>query len=1020
MTTAPVHPVLEADGTLLIDNLPEDRRVLEHVVVRGALIVRPKRTLRALEELEVTIALPELVHPLRIHCTVVILQPERAVLKLDEDSVIRVESAQRGDAKLGPPVLNGSVIRFAQEADLARAEAALCQHGFVMALPNAPSMDASTVRLALGDIESEVALTARIMPHPSGSVAIQIAEAAACTPIVRELRQRLIAAMAARPADVPSTPQGDAPDLALTTNMASPPVDDDHTRLSADAIEPPPFDLARPPRASAESPSFIDDVAPSPTSGVAPHAPRVVPGDFPGVDDDFSVSSIDGSTRALAPEDSTRLVGRAASPMPSEESAPSPVIDDIAPVPQAASVPMSNYPDVDDDFMPPPTSPGLEERIASSAFAFESIGDDASEVEFMLTSEPMSPLPLAIATTAAPSSEPFFDGKTLHHVDVGLVESSASALLQHGAVFALGARPTRSPEARIRIACGDVVGNTEHDVMVLAGALDHVIIQPLHKDPFVAALRQFSASASVTSTVETTHAAKAEAPQPAAPDEGRTVGIEKHASDASPSTTLDTPPAQSVQTAPPRLVDAALRFDLKEDVAHHLAELRTYGALLALGRMRVGAEPRELSLEIAGTDVGTTPVKLAPMSEDAWVVMFTDAKAACALLEAGLARTNAQPSEPTSSEGGPDATTSTTPLGLSSSGHFKNPTSPDAVLALPVVEKPTAAELAEPSLPLLLRVLIGSGRSCHVLIEIDNAVHRFAIVNGGAIRAMTPLSTLGRALSGASGTYVVEALPARVTYKVKGSSKELLTEALRGLIARLSYDDLPRGFAAHDKESPLVAIEHARTIDAIAFTGTQLRLVKSLLDGQHSMADVLASPAGARAAWETLYLLGIFRALTWTTRTAASEKSNRSAAKSFLDEISKKNHFEVLGVHWSGSPKLIEPAYRALRDRWAPTSQLGRADPASAEQIMVRIDEAFAVIKNTSDRQKYRRDTIKVKWSQQIEVMTEHAKLAIYRKSFHEAQETLEGLLDFHASPDVDALVRQLAKVKNGGKVEET
>jgi hypothetical protein len=422
-----------------------------------------------------------------------------------------------------------------------------------------------------------------------------------------------------------------------------------------------------------------------------------------------------------------------------------------------------------------------------------------------------------------------------------------------------------------------------------------------------------------------------------------------------------------------------------------------------------------VSIAVAGQNAGTLPVRFAPMSEDTVVVMFTDKVAACGVLEGAIAR--ASTSTATSADGPP---TSDTPMAIALSGRFQNPTTAEGILRLPVIDAPTEAELKSPPFPLLLRLLLSSAHSFHVTIEVENSILRFAIVNGSGVRAMTPFNTLGRSLAAPTGSYVVEPLGEKVTYKVKGTSKDLLTEVLRGLISRLSYDELPRPFAAQTKMTPFVPPDRNRALDAIAFTGTQLRLQKGFLNGGHTFADVLASPAGARAVWETIYLLQIFRALEWREpETTNKSDKKRTPAESFLADTQGRNHFEVLGVHWSISPKLLEPAHRALRERWSPQGALGKADPAAAKKILERLDEAFAVLQKTTDRQRYRREVVKVKWSQQAEMMLDHAKLAIYRKSYQDAQETLEGLLDFMPSPEAENLVRQLAKARNGGKADD-
>jgi hypothetical protein len=774
MTMSPALPVLVADGTLRIDALPVERRELEHLVVRGALIVVPERPLRALEELDVTIVLPDLANPLRIHCTVVILQPTRAVLKLDDSSVVRVEAAQRGPAKVGPPVLEGDVVRFAQEADLARAEVALCQHGFVMALPRSPAMDASAVRLALGAIENDVALSARILPHPSGSVAIQVADAAACGPIIADLRRRLIADLAAR-------------------------------RRAAEEAEA----LARDESEAALAP-VVDETAPTPI-----------------VDETTPAPVVDETTPAPVVDDTARapVVDAPLAAMSISAVAPVPMSAQLSSAPFVGSSPDA---DLDDEFMPPPNG------NVPAAF---SIGS------------PVSAPPAAKADTSrdvqrAPAvtarEEPHLDDGVLRFPDALALDEACTALKQLGALRVLGSPPKRSPEARIRLASVVDTSDGEHDVLLMAGGEGHVIIQPQNGAALLDALdRLRTAAEKVPSAAEAV-----------------TVDGESHLAQAIAPATTDAPVVEPVNTtAPPRLVEGALHFDVMEHLAVHSAEIRMHGALLAIGRVRLGAEPKQVSVVVGGTARGTVSVSIVPMSEDTVVLMFPDSESVSAHLDTARlqAERTSSGEQADESAGADDASfvEGDTPSGLQSSGRFKNPTTAEETLRIPIVGTPSPAELAEPSIPLLLRVLLSTGRAFHILVEVDNSIHRFALTGGTGVRAMTPLSTLGRNISGPVGNYVVEPLVEKVNYKVKGTAKELLTEALRGLINRLSYDELPRPFAAHEAQCPNVPAAQLRTLEAIALTGTQTRLQKSALNGTQTLAEVLTSPAGARAVWET-------------------------------------------------------------------------------------------------------------------------------------------------------------------------
>jgi len=968
--------VLAEDGRLVTDALPEERRTLDALIVRGALIVAPARALVPLESVPVILDPPLVAARYEMRCTVVILQPGRAVLRLDDRGVLRLDAFRRGVSTVSPPHIASNVVRFVEEADLARAYSALCQHGFIMAIAKGDAevaMSAGNVRLALADVVHESSVDARLMPHPSGSVAIQLASPSACIGVVDDLRRRAAASILERAAALTPPPPTPAPLVVEPPPVAHPPPaasPGDAAPIDRAPIDRAPIDRAPIDRAPIDAAPRISDVAPVP----------------------FGLDPISGEGAPVTDELDEEVMPPPGGALPRVGFAPPPITG------------VHQKPDAE-GFAPPPVT-GIETEPASGGFAPPPVTGVDKVAD--------APLPVAPAPSPSPvvehaPREATLDDGRLTYFDRAALVAAREALATHGALFVAGAHPTRSPDARIVVAHGERTSTTVVDVRVMAGGPGHVVVEAVDRAALVRAIEECLGGPSSTTEPSTPPAIPATTSEP-------------------PSPSPAAPPPESAPKAPipPRLVADVLQFASADEVLAHIEAVRAHGALPATGSFAFGAEPKAVRFVVDDRAAGPVPASFAPMSADSIVVLFGDKDAACVALEALLARGAEETSDEgevddDANEGGGEAA----PAGLSSNGRLANPTTSDAILRVPLIDAPTSAELAEPSTPVLLRVLFSTRRSFRVLIEHEQVVHKFAIVSGTSVRSPVPLSTLARAITAPSGRYVVEPLTDRAIFRVKASAKELLTDVLRALVARQSYEALAQPFAAHEHDGPTLTADGARVLDAIALTPTQMRLVKSSFDGAHALKEILASPVGARAAWELVYLLALFRALSWTPLKSAAQKPTaaaprkRSVAQVFLDDHANKNHFEVLGVHWSESPRKLEPAHRTLRARFLPNSAAAAEDAEAARKALARIEEAFAVLQPTSERQKYRRDVVKVKWSQQAEVMLNHAKLAIYRRELRDAEETLEGLLDFAPSAEAEALAKQLAKARKTGKTDD-
>jgi hypothetical protein len=251
----------------------------------------------------------------------------------------------------------------------------------------------------------------------------------------------------------------------------------------------------------------------------------------------------------------------------------------------------------------------------------------------------------------------------------------------------------------------------------------------------------------------------------------------------------------------------------------------------------------------------------------------------------------------------------------------------------------------------------------------------------------------------------------------------LLTEVLRALMARHEPPQLLAALGPDEARRVALNEKGVRYVDVFAFTPAQVRFARGKLDGSQSVKDVVQAPIGARAALEVIYCLKLVDGLSFaaaprpqTGTISAQKTAGQSALQRMYADLQSKNHFEVLGLHWSSPPRAIPPAVKGLRDLYGPGGTRQKEDPGACTRIWQRIEQANAILSSTVDRRRYRREAYSLVWSQQADLLLEHAKIAIYRGARAEARDTLEAVMDFHPT---DAAKELLARVTSGQDVED-
>jgi hypothetical protein len=355
---------------------------------------------------------------------------------------------------------------------------------------------------------------------------------------------------------------------------------------------------------------------------------------------------------------------------------------------------------------------------------------------------------------------------------------------------------------------------------------------------------------------------------------------------------------------------------------------------------------------------------------------------------------------------------------LSKSGEIQNPTTPAGILGLPLVRGPTEAEIARPSVPLLLRWLRTlRGAMKLEITAADQPLFTAVFVDGREVRSPASMATLGKSLSSPQMSYSIVDLGRAPQLTTVGRTLHLIGEVVRGLCARCEVDDLQAAFPDRAGKCPRAV---AHIVESLGMPPQHQRFVKADVDGQFFLEEAARAAVGARTVWEALYLLELYQGLEWEApspdkkpRTGAHSRSGLHALKGLVPDeegvaFDGKDHFQVLGLHWSSPPSEVGPAVSRLRSDYGPGGKKRPTNAAAADKLSKRIEEAYRVLSNDEQRRRYRRDHYNLVWPHQAQLLVQKAKIALYRKDYDEAREILETAEDISPSPEAKALLAGL------------
>ncbi|OGQ13900.1 MAG: hypothetical protein A2138_02140 [Deltaproteobacteria bacterium RBG_16_71_12] len=499
------------------------------------------------------------------------------------------------------------------------------------------------------------------------------------------------------------------------------------------------------------------------------------------------------------------------------------------------------------------------------------------------------------------------------------------------------------------------------------------------------------------------------------------------------------PPAQPAASAaaalPPFFTGDALRFSSAADFAAGRPHLENVGAILAVADGRLPTTSVEVRLIVGAKETAAKArVTLAAAAPGTAVVQAAERSGFLRLLTeldaTGPQRPTSAPSQTTAipatfaapaATGDAAAPAAPRAFTLPRQGALQNPTTAQGILALPLVRPPSDAEIATPSVPLLLRWLRTTRGVLRLEVTApDHPLFTAIIVDGREVRTPAALATLGRSLSQPRMTYIITELGRPPQMTTVGRTLHLIAESVRGLISTVDTDDLARAFPGR---AGMCLRARNDIVTSLGLPAQHQRFIKSDLDGDQRLEEVARAAVGARTVWETLYLLELYGGLSWDepdpnkARTAAARTGTfrftapeGAPADDAWAPFEGKDHFTVLGLHWSSSPTEVPVAYQKLRAEYGAGGAKRPANVATAERILKRLEEAYRVLNEKASRQAYRREKYHLVWAHQAQLLVQKAKLALYRKDVADAMNILLAAEDMAPSDEARAL---LASIKS-------
>lgn len=321
------------------------------------------------------------------------------------------------------------------------------------------------------------------------------------------------------------------------------------------------------------------------------------------------------------------------------------------------------------------------------------------------------------------------------------------------------------------------------------------------------------------------------------------------------------------------------------------------------------------------------------------------------------------------------------------SGHFVCPADVAALLRLPLMHPPTAADLSPVTLPVLLVRLLGRE---HVTgkLTLENAgrVVEIDVIDGRACVSGAEHKWITHAFAWPDGEYRFEAKDIERGARATMSMVRLTVDGLRVLARTFTADQMEAALGDRLDLAPVLRPERTHFVSRFGLAAAERRVLERGLDGITTGYDLEREGLGKHGGLALLVLLILFEAVDWHTPKSVERESLSDQLERRATKMADANHFDALGVHWSAHGEAIDAAYQALRHELAPDGERARAAPDACRRMRERAAEAYAVLGNPRARIAYRRKAFPLDYEALANLMEHRAEAASMRQSDSEAR----------------------------------
>ena len=293
----------------------------------------------------------------------------------------------------------------------------------------------------------------------------------------------------------------------------------------------------------------------------------------------------------------------------------------------------------------------------------------------------------------------------------------------------------------------------------------------------------------------------------------------------------------------------------------------------------------------------------------------------------------------------------------------------------------------------LLAWLKTTQREISLVLEADRAgSQELEVLPGAGVQAAVDITPTARLLAQNDTRYQIRNLKEIPQRRHEMSFSKLQSAVIKRILHGFDDDLLAEGLGPRMALCPRLSSRGRKVARTLALSDAQARVASSALDGTRRVSDILASGIGHRAAWEILYLLELRGGLDW--RLPPENVEEDPAAARWL-AIQGKDHFEVLGLHWSSHPGSVEKAFVSLKKLYGPGGKLRDASQEVAEKLWNRMVEAHQAISTKAGRDAHRQERYpSMNFTYQAELLVGQAELAKVRGDIDETRHLLESALD--------------------------